>query len=212
MAETDLTNMTSEELVEALIEDNSLASEFDRLSLWNEFNSSHWLDLLSAQPQFIEKAKEYSSGWVAILQSKQELAKQCDKWNEFNSYEWSKLLTAQPQFADKCDRWNEFPSHHWSDLLSAQPQFIEKAKEFASGWNAILLSNPELADQCDKWNEFEFWEWYDLLSYQPQFADKCPNKKYDKFTQEQWEELEAKHPGVFKEKHMSSTLRKLAKD
>ena len=37
MAERDLIKMTSAELVEALIKDNSLASEFDRLDLWGKF-------------------------------------------------------------------------------------------------------------------------------------------------------------------------------
>ena len=46
---------------------------------------------------------------------------------------------------------------------------------------------------------------------QPQFADKCPNKIYDQFSQGEWAKLEAQHPGVFEDKHMLSTLRKLAK-
>ena len=51
MAETDLTKMTSAELVEALIKDNSIASEFDRLNLWGKFYPWDWCNLLSAQPQ-----------------------------------------------------------------------------------------------------------------------------------------------------------------
>ena len=48
MAETDLTKMSSKELVKALIADNSLASEFDRLNLWGKFYSENWSYLLKA--------------------------------------------------------------------------------------------------------------------------------------------------------------------
>ena len=48
MAETDLTKMSSTELVEAIKKNNSLASEFDRLDLWEEFSSWQWSYLLKA--------------------------------------------------------------------------------------------------------------------------------------------------------------------
>ena len=51
MAETDLTEMTSQELVDALIKDNSLASEFDCLNLWEKFYPLDWYNLLSTHPQ-----------------------------------------------------------------------------------------------------------------------------------------------------------------
>ena len=43
MAETDLTKMSSTELVEALIKDNSLTSKFDRGYLWEDFDSENYL-------------------------------------------------------------------------------------------------------------------------------------------------------------------------
>jgi len=55
MAETDLTKMTSAELVKALIKDNSLTSKFDRLNLWEKFDSFDWINLLSSQPQCADK-------------------------------------------------------------------------------------------------------------------------------------------------------------
>ena len=77
MAEKDLTKMTSAELVEALIKDNSLTSKFDRLYLWEKFDSWYWRDLLKAQPQFADKCTEYKG------------------WEMFHSGDWCDLLQAQ---------------------------------------------------------------------------------------------------------------------
>lgn len=74
--------MTTSELVKALIADNSLADEFDKLDLWKKFDSFDWSDLLSAQPQFAEKAKEFEGGWVGLLQIKPELANECECWEQ----------------------------------------------------------------------------------------------------------------------------------
>ena len=329
--------MTSEELVEALIKDNSLASEFDRLNLWGKLNSLHWRNLLSALPQFwiycpkesVKKIKEdpnkakeckclnkiSHAEWCKILSIHPSLADKCKKWRWFDSWDWRNLLKAQPQFADKCteyEGWEKFNSWEWSYLLSTQSQFIEKAKEYLYGWAGLLSIKPELANECKCWGKFnsldcgillssqpqlwiycpeasvkkieedpnkaeecKCWDWIDsenwsnLLSSQPQFANKCNwiemrannyDEYYDEyyddfedygdddfedwkaecgedysedwknlllkqpqlaeyftavlwdgFSQEQWNELEAKHPGVFEDKHMLSTLRKLAK-
>ena len=51
MAKIDLTKMSSTELVKALIADNSLASEFDHLNLWDKLDKIHWEQLLQNQPQ-----------------------------------------------------------------------------------------------------------------------------------------------------------------
>lgn len=78
-------------------------------------------------------------------------------------------------------------------------------------WCEILSIHPSLADKCKKWRWFDSDDWRNLLKAQPKFADKCTDKIYDQFSQKNWAELEAKHPGVFEDKHMLSTLRKLAK-
>ena len=83
------------------------------------------------------------------------------------------------------------------------------------------------ADNYDEYNEctycedFEYWkEEYgedyseglkNLLLKQPQLAEYFTDVLWDEFSQEQWAELEAQHSGVFEDKHMLSTLRKLAK-
>ena len=150
MTEKDLIRLSSAELVKALIKDNSLASEFDRLYLWDEI----------------------------------------DPW------EWCNLLSVQPQFADKCD------------------------------WSGMWANNYEYYYECyvydDEYEDFEDWEeecgedysedWKKLLLKQPQLAEYFTAVLWDGFSQEQWNELEAKHPGVFEDKHMLSTLRKIAKD
>ena len=75
----------------------------------------------------------------------------------------------------------------------------------------LTIGATQFADKCYKWETFDYYDWSPLLSSQPQFADKCPDKIYDQFSEENWRALEAKHPGVFEDKHMLSTLRKLAK-
>ena len=122
------------------------------------------------QPQFEEKAKQYPSGWAAILTQKPELVRDCDKWEKFSAEDWSWLLESRPQFADKCDKWEEFSAWDWYELFD-QPQFEEKAKQYPSGWAAILTQKPELARDCDKWEEFSAEDWSSLLKFQPQFAD-----------------------------------------
>lgn len=128
MKRETLEEKTSEELVELLKEDASLASKFDEYSLWDRFYFDNWRNLLSDQAQFKKKAKHYASGWVAILILNPELAQECDKWEKFDDWEWCKLLSEQPQFANKCDRWEYFVGWMWEELLGKQPQFEEKAK------------------------------------------------------------------------------------
>ena len=159
---------------------------------------------------------DYSEDWSNLLLRHPQLAEYFTNalWDEFSPVEWTELLKAQPQFADKCTKykgWEKFDSWHWWDLLSSQPQFTEKAKEYSSSWAWRLSIKPELAKECKCWGKFYYWDWIKLLKSQPQFADKCPNKIYDRLSQEDWEVLEALHPGVFEDKHMLSTLRKLAK-
>ena len=140
-----LEGLNSAKLVELLKKDPSIASKFDEYSLWNRIYPISWSWLLYKRPQFAEKAKQYPSGWAAILTHEPELARDCDKWEEFNVWNWYKLLD--------------------------QPQFEEKAKQYPSGWAAILTQKPELARDCDKWEKFSAEDWSSLLKFQPQFAD-----------------------------------------
>ena len=172
MAETDLTKMSSSELVKALIADNSLVSEFDRLYLWEKFDSWDWRILLSAQPQFADKCTEYKG------------------WEKFDSYDWSNLLSAQPQFANKCN-WSKMRANNYDEYEDYGDDDFEDWKE-----------------EC---GEYYSEDWKNLLLKQPQLAEYFTNELWDEFSQEQWAKLEAKHPGVFEEKHTLSTLRKLAK-
>lgn len=58
MAKTDLTKMTHGERVEALIKDNSLTSKFDRLNLWEEFDSDYrWGILLELKVNDMKNIK-----------------------------------------------------------------------------------------------------------------------------------------------------------
>ena len=128
MAEIDLTKMTPAELVEALIKDNSLTSKFDRGCLWEDFDSENWSHLLSSQPQFTEKAKEFEAGWVGLLSIKPELANECECWEKFRFWDWSNLLKSQPQFADKCpDKiYDQFSQEQWAELEAQHPNVFEE--------------------------------------------------------------------------------------
>ena len=162
MPKTDLTKMSSTELVEALIKDNSIASEFDRLNLWKEFDSPDWRDLLKAQPQLWIYCTDES---INKIKKDPTNAKECKCWENFYSWDWLNLLSSQPQFADKCTEyngWETFSSNYWSDLLKAQPQFADKCTKYKG------------------WEEFDSGDWSYLLSAQPQFADKCDMRQVER--------------------------------
>ena len=109
--------MEPADLLNALMSDNTLAFEFDRLGLLQKFYAISWSYLLINQPHFIDKAKEYSHGWAGILAIKPELAKECKCWKEFDSWKWCNLLRSQPQLADKCKKWNKTDSENWCELI-----------------------------------------------------------------------------------------------
>ena len=98
--------MTTSELVKALIADNSLADEFDKLDLWKKFDSFDWSDLLSAQPQFADKCAEYKV------------------WEKLNSWDWYNLLPSQPQFTEKA---KEFEGG-WVGLLQIKPELANECE------------------------------------------------------------------------------------
>ena len=143
------------------------------------------------QPQFTEKAKEYSHGWAGLLSIIPELVQECECWGKFNPLEWRNLLFSQPQFADKCN------------------------------WTEMKANNYDEYDE-DEYDDFEYWkaeygedyseDWRNLLLQHPQLAEYFTDTLWDGLSQKDWDELEAKHPGVFEEKHTLSTLRKLAED
>ena len=60
---------------------------------WEAFSTDAWEDILCEQPQFLEKAKEYAKGWIALLIKNPELESECGKWKEFYTRGWRDLLT-----------------------------------------------------------------------------------------------------------------------
>lgn len=153
------------------------------------FKNSHlWkYPTLESYYKALENKKEtyLNQEWESALKQK--------RW-EFNVRVWEDILSIRPEFSDKCNKWGWITPEALSSILSAQPQFADKCTK------------------CKGWEKFGSANWLDLLKAQPQFADKCPDKIYDQFSEENWRALEAKHPGVFEDKHMLSTLRKLARD
>ena len=139
-----LENCNGRELIEALLEDETLVNTFDELQFWTKLSATNWIY----------------------------------------------LLIYAPQYASKCKRWKEFKIDEWVCLLSKQPQFVGKCKKFKS---------------------FKVKDWFELFKSRPEFANHCPDDIYDKFSKGHWIHLEIKYPEIFKEKHMLSTLRKLAK-
>ena len=67
--------MSSKELVDALMADNTLEAEFDSQKLWKNIMCSGWNDLLKAKPDLLKKAKKYKEGWLAILRMYQPITK-----------------------------------------------------------------------------------------------------------------------------------------
>ena len=73
-----------------------------------EVNGTHWVTLLSAQPQFADRcdwSKLGGEDWVSLLSARPQFADRCD-WKRLKGWDWLKLLTVHPQFADKCS-WDK---------------------------------------------------------------------------------------------------------
>ena len=192
---------------------------------FESFESLNWDFVLNVQPQLWKYCPK-----VSIAMMKSDVAKEseclcwdwfsikdwfelalinpaCEKicWEDFNEEQWVRILSEYPLLADKCDLWQYFDSHNWNSLLLTQPRFILNCD-----WNYIIeeLSDLEDSDQ-DKDDIAECWS--DILWYNPKLLEFFPEEVLDLLSFEQWSELEAKHPGVFEEKHMLSSLRKLCK-
>ena len=165
MTEETLKNMEPADLLNALMSDNTLASEFDRLELWGKLYSISWSHLLKTQPHFIDKAKGYSHGWAGLLAIKPDLAQECRCWKEFDSLDWVDLLRFQPQFANKCNKWEAFDGWNWRDLLKSQPQFVDKYNKY------------------DGWEKMDSENWCKLLKSQPQFQVYAVNHSPDSLVQ-----------------------------
>ena len=87
MAEIDLTKMTSSELVDALIADNSLVSQFDTFSLWELIENKDWQKLVLERPTFYKKMSGIAwfgaSEWVALIIKNKNFIDICTKWDAF---------------------------------------------------------------------------------------------------------------------------------
>ena len=71
------------------------------MTKWEEFDDIAWRRLIVQQPQFLEKSKEYATGWLALLKKNPGLASECDKWEEFSVLNWEFLLSGKPRFEKK---------------------------------------------------------------------------------------------------------------
>ena len=145
-----------------------------------KLSTEDWACLLKNCPQFMEKAKEFASGWAAILASRPELASECGMWEKFRSKDWCYLLSAQPQFEGECTRlrkWRNFRPNIWLPLLKKQPQFAPKCKKWDKfspyDWLSLLSEQPQFADKFAAWENFSFEDLRMLLKRQPPLADKA---------------------------------------
>ena len=111
-------------------------------------------------------------------------------WTKLSATSWSHLLIYAPKYASKCKKWKEMKIDEWICLLSRQPQF---------------------SDKCKKFKSFKVKDWFELFKSRPEFVNLCPDDIYDKFSKGHWTYLEKKYSSIFEDKHMLSTLRKLAK-
>lgn len=169
--------------------------------MWGNFNFKEWYSIFISSKNYDlkDKAKEFSSGWTALLCHYPELACECDKWKLFTSEEWSLLLRSQPQFADKCD-FDKFTNGDWINLLYFQPSFDSKFVRFneltLSQWNELLYNNACLEEEAKKYPN----GWAVILSdfYDEALVDKCD--KYNEFSSETWEYLLKSQPDLIRYK------------
>ena len=153
MAEKDLTNMTSEELVEALIADNSLVVEFDKYSLWELIENKDWLKLVLVRPTLYKKMSGIAwfsaSEWVELIINNKNFIDVCTKWESFSTEDWMRLLPiVDEKTLKKCKCLKKFTIDNWVDVLSKYPNFASKCKIFddfkEKHWNILLPKQPDL--------------------------------------------------------------------
>ncbi len=153
MAETDLTKLTSAELVEALIKDNSLVSQFDSFSLWQLIENKDWLRLVLVRPILYKKMSGIAwfsaSEWVELIVNNKNFIDVCTKWESFSTEDWMCLLPIVDEIHfKKCKCWKKFTIDNWVDVLSKYPNFASKCKIFddfkEKHWKILLPKQPDL--------------------------------------------------------------------
>lgn len=153
MAEIDLTKMTSSELVDALIADNSLVSQFDTFSLWELIENKDWQKLVLERPTFYKKMSGIAwfcaSEWVELIIKNKNFIDICTKWDAFSKEDWLRLLpTIDEKYLKKCKCWKNFSPDNWVDILIRYPNLATKCKSFDSfkekQWNILLSKQPNL--------------------------------------------------------------------
>ena len=153
MAEKDLIKITSKELVEALIEDDTLIAEFDHLCLWELIENKDWLRLVLVRPILYKKMSGIAwfsaSEWVELIVNNKNFIDVCTKWESFSTEDWMRLLPIVDEIHfKKCKCWKKFTIDNWVDVLSKYPNFASKCKIFddfkEKHWKILLPKQPDL--------------------------------------------------------------------
>lgn len=114
--------------------------------LWGEM--PRYLDLVLAQPQFLDHFKLTGLDWAYVLRKFPEFAIRCE-WRKLSGQDWAFLLCAKPQFAERCP-WGLLNGEAWVELLRERPEF---------------------GGVCD-WKALSDEDWRELLRVRPGFATR----------------------------------------
>ncbi len=174
---------------------------------WHTLNSSMWVRLLSACPQFApygDYEKITRQDLIKILTARRDLVTQV-KTEKLFPCDWVELLVVHPELAVHCDfdwigreNWLRVPKIHpglparlrrerirmteaWSNLLKVRPEFADRCpwKMLAgSGWNELLIGRPEFYEHC-RWDLLKPADWDTLIREQPGFLSRYTLKYFD---------------------------------
>ncbi len=95
---------------------------------FKQYNDYTWGEILSKQPQLINKCDIIKSLppniWAFILEYQPKLINYCNQLDKFSSDNWYRILKNNPNLIDKCNV--ELSERNRIDLLELQPSLIAK--------------------------------------------------------------------------------------
>ena len=187
-----------------------------------DFSFFDWRDLIKHLPEAMVTAKNYKSGWIALLSLKPKLISECPIINDFSHEDWLYLLLEVPKLKENCKQWHLFDAYDWDLLITFEyDAFIDIAKNYTQAWAVIIGQDASMAEKFSDWDKFtpKSWsvllasipeysakfnirfdlfdcdDWVHLLSIQPQFSERCD--KWSNFQEYNWRILLYRQPQFF---------------
>ncbi len=179
--------------VKKLIDSPALASECD---IFEKFLIGDWIKLLKSQMNLANYAKNYPSGYAALLYLGQTLEIDNEESIFDNMSTASSLILAgeRPELLEKLKERKNFNIIDWQWLLAKHSDLKEEALKTPSGFAACLIEDNSLEELGKKhWAKISINAWMPLLIKSPKLLEKCPTEKRKYLD---WNLLEKYHKGI----------------